>query len=208
MPSRLLVIEEILLTKIFLVTCFESFFVCALTAYVPWIRGSKTKPRCPKPKKPSGVWPMQPQKNFTTFYKLFSTFAQHFTCSLQSASFYIRRTVIVMISYLFVSSNILSHDSPEIKAKEACRYFRQRYFRLHYKTKFLKRRLCYSSGHYGSFDPSVIINAEAHMMYGNIDSPKKAKKKKKATLVVKQRSLIILEQVLEKKWASSCSCSQ
>ena len=86
--------------------------------------------------------------------------------------------MIVMISYLFVSSNILGHDSLGIKTKEACRYFRHRYFRLHCETKFLKRRLRYSSGHYGSFDPSVLINAEAHMIYVNIDSPKKAKKKK------------------------------
>ena len=72
----------------------------------------------------------------------------------------IRRTMTVIISYLFVSLNILSHDSPGIKNKEGSRYFRHRHFRLHYETKFLKRRLHYSSGHDGSFNLSVITNAE------------------------------------------------
>ena len=55
-------------------------------------------------------------------------------------------------------------------------YFRHRHFRLHYETKFLKRRLQYSSENDGSFNPSVITNAEARMIYRNIDNPKKAKK--------------------------------
>ena len=45
---------------------------------------------------------------------------------------------------------------------------------------FLKRRLRYSSGHDGSFSPSVITNPEVHMINGNIDSPKKAKKESKS----------------------------
>ena len=88
--------------------------------------------------------------------------------------FNIKRTTIVMIVSLFVSFNILSHSSSGIKNKEGSRYFQHRHFSLHYKTKFLKRRLRYSSEHDDSFNPSVITNAEAHMMYGNIDSPKKA----------------------------------
>ena len=39
----------------------------------------------------------------------------------------------------------------------------------------MKRRLRYSSGHDGSFNPSVITNTEARMIYRNIDSPVKAK---------------------------------
>ena len=111
--------------------------------------------------------------------------------------FKIRRTMIAIIFYLFVSFNILSHDLTEIKNKEGNRYFRHRHFWFHYERKFLKRRLLYSSGHDGSFNPSAITNAEAHMIYGNIDSPKKAKKK--ATLVVKRRSMIILEVNQRKK---------
>ena len=72
--------------------------------------------------------------------------------------------MIVLIFYLFVSFNILSHDSSGIKNKEGVRYFRHQHFRLHYETKFLKRRFRYSSGHDGSFNPSVITNAEAHMI--------------------------------------------
>ena len=73
----------------------------------------------------------------------------------------------------------MTRDSSGIKTKEGGRYFRHRHFRLHYEKKFLKRRLRYSSGHDGSSNPNVITNADAHMIYRNIDSPKKAKRKKK-----------------------------
>ena len=36
--------------------------------------------------------------------------------------------------------------------------------------KYFKRRIKYSSGHPGSFNPTVITNKEAHMTYGNIKS--------------------------------------
>ena len=79
--------------------------------------------------------------------------------------FNVRRTMIVTIFYLFVSFNILTDDSRGIKNKKGGRYFRHRHFRLHYETKFLKRRLRCSSGH-GPFNQSVITHAEAHMIYG------------------------------------------
>lgn len=41
-----------------------------------------------------------------------------------------------------------------------------------YRTKFLKRRMAYSAGHSGSFNPAVITNQEAHMIYGNMDRQK------------------------------------
>ena len=57
----------------------------------------------------------------------------------------------MMIFYLFVTCNILTHDSSGIKNKEGGRYFQHRHFRLHYDIKFLKRRVRYSSGHVGFF---------------------------------------------------------
>ena len=38
-----------------------------------------------------------------------------------------------------------------------------------YRLKYLKRRIRYSYGHPGSFNPAVITNKEAHMIYGNMD---------------------------------------
>ncbi|CAH3118571.1 unnamed protein product, partial [Porites lobata] len=35
--------------------------------------------------------------------------------------------------------------------------------------KYLKRRIMYSYGHPGSFNPAVITNKEAHMIYGNMN---------------------------------------
>ena len=70
--------------------------------------------------------------------------------------------MIVMIFYLFVSFNILTHDSRGIENKEGGRYFQHRHFGMHYET-----RLRYSSGHGGSFNPSVMTNAEfeAHTIF-------------------------------------------
>ena len=45
-----------------------------------------------------------------------------------------------------------------------------------YRAKFLKGRMAYSAGHSGSFNPAVITNREAHMIYGNMDSQKVRKK--------------------------------
>ena len=43
--------------------------------------------------------------------------------------------------------------------------------------KYLKRRLRYSASHPGSFNPAIITNQEAHMIYGNMDAPKNSEKK-------------------------------
>jgi len=40
---------------------------------------------------------------------------------------------------------------------------------LFYRSKYLKRRIKYSYGHPGSFNPAVITNKEAHMIYGNLN---------------------------------------
>ena len=44
-----------------------------------------------------------------------------------------------------------------------------------FKSKFLKRRLLYSTNHSGSYNPTVISNQEAHMIYGNMDGKKQQK---------------------------------
>ena len=36
--------------------------------------------------------------------------------------------------------------------------------------KYLNRRIVYSSGHRGTFNPAVITNKEVHMVYGNINT--------------------------------------
>ena len=46
-----------------------------------------------------------------------------------------------------------------------------------YKKKYLKRRMAYSAGHSGTFNPAVITNQEAHMMFGNMDSGNKSSQK-------------------------------
>lgn len=40
---------------------------------------------------------------------------------------------------------------------------------VRYRQKFLKRRLSYGCNHPGSYNPAVITNQEAHMIYGNMD---------------------------------------
>ena len=45
-----------------------------------------------------------------------------------------------------------------------------------YRAKFLKRRIAYSAGHSGSFNPAAITKHEAHMINGNMDSKKEHKK--------------------------------
>ena len=43
------------------------------------------------------------------------------------------------------------------------------FIRVVYRSKYLKRRIMYSYGHPGSFNPAVITNKEAHMIYGNVN---------------------------------------
>ena len=43
------------------------------------------------------------------------------------------------------------------------------FIRAVYRSKYLKRRIMYSYGHPGSFNPAVITNKEAHMIYGNMN---------------------------------------
>ena len=36
--------------------------------------------------------------------------------------------------------------------------------------KYLNRRIVYSSGHQGTFNPAIITNKEVHMIHGNINT--------------------------------------
>ena len=67
--------------------------------------------------------------------------------------------MIVTIFICYDTFNILMHDSSGIKNQEGHRYFRYRHFRLHYEMVF-EEQLRYSSGQGGSFNQSVITNAE------------------------------------------------
>ena len=46
---------------------------------------------------------------------------------------------------------------------------RSLFIRAVYRSKYLKRRIMYSYGHPGSFNPAFITNKEAHMIYGNVN---------------------------------------
>ena len=54
--------------------------------------------------------------------------------------------------------------------------------------KYLNRRIVYSSGHQGTFNPGVITNKEAHMVHGNINTNDETSN---ATSNAKKRSLKI-----------------
>lgn len=43
--------------------------------------------------------------------------------------------------------------------------------------KYLKRRLRYSPNHLGSFNPAIITNQDAHMIYANMDGQRNSEKK-------------------------------
>ena len=61
---------------------------------------------------------------------------------------------------------------------------------LRYTEKYFKQRTVYSASHPGSYNPSVITNQEAHMIYGNMEgtgnsarSNEKGKTTKKAKTI-------------------------
>ena len=62
------------------------------------------------------------------------------------------------------------------------------FIRAVYRSKYLKRRIMYSYGHPGSFNPVVITNKEAHMIYDNMN--KEAGSSQATGLVKKKRSKI------------------
>ena len=62
------------------------------------------------------------------------------------------------------------------------------FIRAVYRSKYLKRRIMYSDGHPGSFNPAVIANKEAHVIYGNMN--KKAGSSQATGLVKKKISEI------------------
>ena len=82
---------------------------------------------------------------------------------------------------------------------------------LRYREKYFKRRTVYSASHPGSYNPSVITNQEAHMIYGNMegtgtetlqDQMRRAKQRKKP----KQFPIIfLLRCVVHSKKRTTCS---
>lgn len=86
---------------------------------------------------------------------------------------------LVLFSCLFVgvfSANLLTLSFSNMSSFKASAsvsvagYVESSYFFFNRRVKYLKRRIKYSSGHPGSFNPTVITNKEAHMVNGNMDS--------------------------------------
>ncbi|KAK2550816.1 Zinc finger MYM-type protein 1 [Acropora cervicornis] len=67
---------------------------------------------------------------------------------------------------------LVEHGNDEISLLDKLEWAfagRTLFTRAVYRLKYLKRRIRYSYGHPGSFNPAVITNKEAHMIYGNMD---------------------------------------
>ena len=64
---------------------------------------------------------------------------------------------------------ISSLDKLEWGFAERSFFFFFFFIRVVYRSKYLKRRIMYSYGHPGSFNPAFITNKEAHMIYGNVN---------------------------------------
>ena len=61
---------------------------------------------------------------------------------------------------------------------------------IFYPRKYFKRRITYSSGHPGSFNPAVITNKEAHIIYGNMNNEGEAGSSRTATIGRKRTTKI------------------
>ena len=61
---------------------------------------------------------------------------------------------------------LVGHGNDEISLLDKLEWA---FTRAVYRLKYLKRRIRYSYGHPRSFNPAVITNKEAHMIYGNMD---------------------------------------
>ena len=67
---------------------------------------------------------------------------------------------------------LVQHGNDEISLLDKLEWAfagRTLFTRAVYCLKYLKRGIRYSYGHPGSFNPAVITNIEAHMIYGNMD---------------------------------------
>ena len=61
--------------------------------------------------------------------------------------------------------------------------------------KYLKRRLRYSSSHPGSFNPAIITNQEAHMIYGNMDEKRTRRKEVEEKELFQRFLIFFLRQI-------------
>ena len=99
---------------------------------------------------------------------------------------FLERRFSTPLVYIYVEyeDEISSLDKLEWGFAERSFFF----IRAVYRSKYLKRRIMYSDGHPGSFNPAVIANKEAHMIYGNMN--KKAGSSQATGLVKKKISEI------------------
>ena len=67
---------------------------------------------------------------------------------------------------------LVEHGNDEISLLDKLEWAfagRTLFTRAVYRLKYLKRRIKYSYGHPGSFNPAVITSKEAYMIYGNMN---------------------------------------
>ncbi|CAB4016716.1 Hypothetical predicted protein [Paramuricea clavata] len=60
-----------------------------------------------------------------------------------------------------------------------------------YRDKYLKRQIVYSSGHPGLYNPSIITNQEAHMIYGNMEGTGSSKEPKERQTTARKKAKTI-----------------
>ena len=98
----------------------------------------------------------------------------------------------LVLGSVFLNANGLVEYEDEISSLDKLEWgFAERSFffiRAVYRSKYLKRRIMYSYGHPGSFNPAVITNKEAHVIYGNMN--KEAGSSQATGLMKKKRSKI------------------
>lgn len=83
--------------------------------------------------------------------------------------------VLFLFLFVLVLSQSAKSPSFNIKFQESASspipsFVEQRFFiATFYHHKYFKRRIVYSCGHPGTFNPAVITNKEAHLVYGNMN---------------------------------------
>ena len=92
---------------------------------------------------------------------------------------------------MFLNAIVLVEQEDEISSLDKHEWgFAERSFfiRAAYRRKYLKRRIMYSYGQHGLFNPAVISNKKAHIIYGSMN--KEAGSTQATDFVKKKRSKI------------------
>ena len=77
----------------------------------------------------------------------------------------------LLFLFSFVLGSVFHEDKVSSLDKiEGVFVQRHSFMKATYCRKYLKRRIMYTYGHPGSFNPAVITNKEAHTIYGNMNN--------------------------------------